>query len=309
MILVRLMGGLGNQMFQYAAGKAAALRTGDTLVLDHSLVGPPKDGNRVDPIRTFDLDVFGLQDRLASPFEVALFNGHPDSLGLKVIHRVAHLTRRFPLLMQKDNVFTENLLNRRRGNVCLVGRWQSESYFTDHANAIRDEFAFRHLDPLPYARRVVEQCIGEECVAIQTRRADYVTHPVYSRSLGALTAQYYLEAIDAVRSRLSQPHLKIYVGGDDMDWCAATFGKLSNVVLLDQEKSKRGYCSHMWMLSHFRHHVISNSTFAWWAAWLGEKPDSVIVTPAQWTRDDTKPCERLIPARWISIENEFEPLP
>lgn len=310
MIVVRLMGGLGNQMFQYATAKAMALRTDNELALDASLLGPPALSQRPDPIiRHFDLDVFALPERFATAVEVALFNGHPCSYLLKLAHHVARWTNRFPLFIQSGNKFHEELLRRAPGNVCLVGRWQSEDYFDDHRDTIRKAFSFRSLEIPSNARQIALQISNEESVVIQTRRQDYVTHPVYSRCLGALTDQYYFDAVDLMRSKLRNPKLRIYVGGDDMQWCADTFGRIENTALLSQEQSKQGYCSHLWLLSHFQNHIISNSTYAWWGAWLGERQNSVIVAPAQWSRDVEQTPARLVPSRWISIANEFEQIP
>jgi hypothetical protein len=193
-------------------------------------------------------------------------------------------------------------------DACLIGRWQSESFFMEHSSVIRHAFRFTALKPTEHAQAVAETLTPEDCVFIQTRRRDYVTNPRYARTLGALDQDYFRNAMRYIGEILSQRRLRFFFGGDDINWCRQAFHDVPNAVFLNADLSQKGYWSHLWLLSQFKHGIICNGTYAWWGAWLGEKQGSVIIAPKQWSRTPEEQPEDIIPARWHQLDSSFEPL-
>lgn len=307
MILIRVMGGLGNQMFQYAFGKSLAIDRGVEAVLDAGLLDRQLIEAAGDTVREFDLDVFQLPERLATQQEVLRFNGDPSAtLARRALHFVRRKAGLTHLYVQRAHEWDEDLLRRIPRDACVVGRWQSEKYFARHATEIRRLFDLRNFEPNEATSRLALTLEPDTDVALQVRRGDQVTHPVYRLSAGAYTADYYRAAM---RLHREQGARRFLVFSDSMDWCREQFRNESDVHFVEQPDTKNGYVSDMWLLTRFRHFIISNSTFGWWGAWLGERAGSRIIAPSVWGRDSsTYEPPHLIPSRWTQLHAEFESL-
>jgi len=301
------MGGLGNQMFQYAFAKHISIEKGVELKIDTSLLGEGDVENLV--IRHFDLDVFNIQkiEDIASIKEVEKFNGKSSPT---IIDRIVFKLKSFfsndKLLLQKNNGITEDLINPEGSNLCIVGRWQSELFFIKNADLIKGIFNFNDFKPNSYSLSISKNMKASTSVSIQVRRGDYVTHPIYSKKLGALSIDYYKKSMALMKRKLLNTEIVFYVISDDIEWCKANFESLDeNIVYVEQEKSKNGYLSDLWLLHLCDHAIISNSTFSWWGAWLGESEKSVVIAPGKWAISNDFSPEGIIPDRWFTIDNKF----
>ena len=311
MILVRLMGGLGNQMFQYAYAKHISLFNNVPLKLDVSLLGnDDKLKDRV--VRNFDLDLFSIQEKetFATVKEIEKFNGKESPSFIdRVIFKLKKLYQKENLLLQEGNKQKEHYLNLKTKSLCVVGRWQSESFFSDNVDEIKKLFSFDKFVSNSYSLDVSEKMGSQTTIVIHVRRKDYITHPDYSKTLGGLDQQYYRDAIDFMETKLSMDSSKKYFFiSDDINWCKENFKDLKNVFFVEQEKDKLGFFSDLWLLSKGDHSIISNSTFAWWGAWLGEKENSTVVAPLNWTRYKEYSPDNIVPDRWVTLANNFEKL-
>jgi hypothetical protein len=309
LILVRFTGGLGNQLFQYAFAKSVALKNNVELKFDVSLLGNENNVKDI-VVRHFDLDVFKLPEQWTTKQEIALFNGYANpTLYQKLVFKKNQFFKRHPLVVQKRHEFDLKQIQSIGKEACLVGRWQSEDFFIEHKDSIKKAFDFSHFTPNAYSHEVAAQMKETISVSVQVRRGDYVTHPHYSKTIGALSAKYYFDAIEYVKSKLSNEATPFfYFISDDIHWCKENFGHLQHVVFVEQEKSKVGYLSDLWLLTQSQHAILSNSTFAWWGAWLGENEKSIIVAPQTWLRElPPNSCE-FVPSRWHTLPNSFEPL-
>lgn len=309
MILVRFTGGLGNQMFQYAFAKSIALKNNTQLKFDDSLLGGNENVKDL-VVRHFDLDVFQLSEEWASIDEIAKFNGYANpSLLQKIQYKLARIIQKYPLVIQKGHEYNTSQIASIGQQACVIGRWQSESFFKEHTSAIKKAFDFSNFKPNIYSLEVAEQMKNNISVSVQVRRGDYVTHPKYSRQIGALNKQYYLDAIQLLTSKLPMnTPITFYFISDDINWCKENFNFMQNAFFVAQEKSKNGYISDMWLLTQTQHAIISNSTFSWWGAWIGESKESKIIAPKNWLREQNPTANQFVPTRWITIENQFEPL-
>ena len=305
------MGGLGNQMFQYAFARSVANRLGTSVYVDTSLLSrvarPASKG--VSAARALDLIPIGVQPRMISSVAAQLLCDAPaNSIFIKVLRKVLRSTRLSRLVLQEGHSYDESLVRSIRNQSVLVGRWQSESFFSEHADAVRDEYSFRFFTPTADAISISKSFDPDCSIAIQTRRTDYVTEPRYAEAIGALSRDYVFDALALARRRLGTSKLNVFVGGDDVEWCRRVFGSEPGVTILSSEHTQRGFVSHLWLLTHFKHHVICNGTFSWWGAWLGEKPGSCIVAPETWGRTSEATPERILPDRWLTVPNDFEPI-
>lgn len=277
MVIVRLMGGLGNQMFQYAAARATSLRTGATLKVDLSWFD--EEGSTVTPRREYELQVFGL------PLTVASKRDIERTLRRRV------LRRRPRILTDPTLRFDPRVLDA--DDVRLIGYWQSEKYFADRADAIRSDFALPVGD-VALANRID----SVESVSVHVRRGDYASDPKISAELGVLPIGYYEAAIDRLQQALSRP--EFFVFSNDPKWCARNLRIDAPHTFVASALARKSHAD-LQLMSSCRHHVVSNSSFAWWGAWLREGPDTIVVAPKRWFLTPDFDTRDLVPERWLRI--------
>jgi hypothetical protein len=277
---VRLQGGLGNQMFQYAAARRLARHHKTMLRLDTSWYSTGDRQLR----RPFLLDELTLHrdvriDRLGSPR--TYLNRLRSKLQRRLASRLVHTER--------SQAFDRAVIDLPNG-AHLVGFFQSEEYFEDVADLIRFEFEPR--DPTLRAR--VRQGLqayrrpAQPLVAVHVRRGDYLD--VYSDQSLAIP----LERINAAMERFYGAAFVVF--SDDLAWCSTALAG-PHVHLSPFHTAIEDLCA----MTECDHNIIANSTFSWWGAWLNPRPARVVVAPLQWNgpRNSTPEPEDLVPRNWL----------
>jgi hypothetical protein len=303
MIIARLMGGLGNQMFQYANAIAYQKRVGASkLLFDISMLSGSTYFDGVEMQRNMQLDqVFDVVIDLATARDLARFVGrnHACLLGRMMDRALIKLWRNRFIAERRDRYDERVLLARDR--TCLYGAWQSERYFEDAVQDVRSLLRFRGgLSSSSY--ELGEEIANANSVCIHVRRQDYVDSPRYSRTIGALNIQYYRRLVDLIEKRIESP--RYFVFSDDLAWCRKHFDN-GRFRLVEDEHMGTNCHKCMQLMTKCKHFVMSNSTFCWWAVWLGEKPESVVFAPAPWVRNGTR-NPLILPKRWQTCEASFE---
>lgn len=298
MITVKLKGGLGNQMFQYALGRALQERRQEELRLDLTslLDRRPRRGGVV---RDYGLRIFECKPRLTLLSRLALRCPIPWMiLGASWLSSHAKdLLHLQSYVRERRRAFDSGLL-AFEGDVYLDGYWQCERYFRDAEQIIRREFTFR-LNASPEALATARQIGAVESVCIHVRRGDYVSVASSRESLGFVGHEYYRKALDVMRERVSNPHL--FVASDDIEWCKANLRCEHPTTYLTHRDESHAVGEDLWLMSLCKHFVISNSTFAWWAAWLSTNPSKCIVAPKRWFRDTASCATDLVPESWQRV--------
>jgi glycosyl transferase family 11 len=281
MVVVTLIGGLGNQMFQYAAGRALALRRHTGLVLDLDwLERPPA---HLTP-RRYELDCFRIESEL------------------RMIHSRAALGRLRGLLRLSPRVWREEMFRfdprtlELPGRVRLVGFWISERYFSDYASQIRQDFRFRApLDDTNH--ELADRISATTSVSVHVRRGDYATHDATRAIHGVLPLDYYRAATARIGAAVHKP--QFFVFSDDPDWCRANLELAGRTTYVDHNTG-RG-CEDLRLMSLCRHQVIANSSFSWWGAWLNPRKDKIVIAPRRWLADPSVATKDVVPDEWIRI--------
>jgi hypothetical protein len=304
MILVRLMGGLGNQMFQYAAARAVSIRNKTSLKIDLTLLDiNKKREHSVYTHRDLDLEIFNVHLEKASPKEIEYFNGKfYRSLWGKIYNRIMLTARKKKLVLQRSRNFDPSIL--KLGNdKCMVGSWQSEKYFKDQESSIRKDFTFR-VPLLEVSADLVRDMRTSNAVCVNVRRGDYVTSPIYSKTIGALSAIYHNNGIAFFERTL--PGARFFVFSDDIEWCRENLHFTLPVTFVGHEHAGKKFGNYLQLMCECKHFLIANSTFSWWSAYLGEKKGSIILAPVQWTRSSEENPADIIPEHWKKMETIFE---
>jgi hypothetical protein len=288
MVITRLDGGLGNQLFQYAAARRLAQARSAILKLDISAL--------LDSNRPYALKHFNLVQAIATPADVGRFLGtSPPALRRRVIDRFLPYARRRGL-RERHCHFDPAILDAG-GDVYLNGFWQSERYFADIADLLRRELTLQAPSDAENAA-LAERIGAVTAVSVHVRRGDYVAAPAATAVHGALPLTYYRAA--AARVNATIPAARFFVFSDDAEWVQPHLRLGSPTTFVSHNGPESGH-EDLRLMSLCRHHIIANSSFGWWGAWLGEHAGQLVITPHRWFVDVTKDTRDLIPARWLQI--------
>ena len=291
MIIVRIMGGLGNQLFQYAIGLALAHKKNTTLKLDLRTI-------ERQPQRKFQLPFFNIPYERASLEEIAEVSAStPGSLMQRIFilaqGRLPYYMHR--VITQKSRAFDPHIFQSPR-NCYLDGYWQCEKYFIDERLTLLKQLTLK--DPVgAKAEKICQKMVETNSVSLHIRRGDYVSNKLYSEVMGALSLEYYLKAVKKIEEKVADPNF--FVFSDDLDWAKQnlkipfpmTF--VEHVTPLDNVE--------IMMMSVCKHHIIANSSFSWWGAWLGQFSQKVIIAPSLWFKGSQSDSRDICPVNWIRL--------
>ena len=179
----------------------------------------------------------------------------------------------------------------------MDGYWQSELYFADAAEALRRELSPR--EPLDDVNAEMAQSIRQcTAVSLHVRRGDYVTNAHTNAYHGVCSLDYYRRAIDHIRGQISDAHL--FVFSDDADWTRENLKTDLPTTYVSANPPDRGFRD-IQLMSLCRHHIISNSSFSWWGAWLNPNPGKIVVAPSQWFAAGGNDTSDLVPGSWVRL--------
>lgn len=292
MIVSQVIGGLGNQIFQYAAGRATALKRSVPLRLDVS--GFASYGL----YQGFELSkVFNLVTDIATQEDIKSILGcRADKTLRRVLtHPVAARLRGRHYIVEPYFHYWPEIANVPR-DCYLVGYWQSEKYFQDIAPVIRADFTFKH--PLKNLNAEIARKIGQvSAVSLHVRRGDYAGNPKTTATHGLCSLEYYQQAIQYVLDRVGQPYFFIF--SDDIAWAKENLKVDIPCHYVNHNRGAASYID-MQLMSLCQHHIIANSSFSWWGAWLNPSPDKIVFAPRKWFANDND-VNDLIPQGWVTL--------
>jgi hypothetical protein len=295
-VATQLLGGLGNQLFQYAAGRALAQRLGARLVLDCT--------QRHAEYRPIVLDRFAIDAevvrnatgkarhryfRIAGPLGRRLTDVFHD-----------HFPRRYRIDGHAFRVFGERRLftydptfETLSGSTYLIGYWQSYRYFEDAAEHIRREIRPKH-PPSAENRMWLSQIEACNSICLHVRRGDYLGGMADSPTVCG--PSYYRNAMEHVRHLLAAP--KLFVFSDDIPWCRSAFAS-EDAAFVDCNGPDDAI-DDLRLMAACRHHIIANSSLSWWGAWLAQHPEQIVIAPQPWL-PGAESDRDLLPPRWIKL--------
>ena len=295
MVIVRLKGGIGNQLFQYAAGYSLARRLNTNLYLDTSYY--PKQSLRGYKLNCLKIDYFTESNDLKVGFWSALVKNKYAGKILRLlnIRYIKSLFQENVLLETRSKVVPE-FFKIHKGNIFLEGYFQSERYFVEYSDDLRKMFTTKYLEN-ENVKMIKAEIERPNTVAIHVRRGDYlkVQHDRNPRSY-LLSEVYYHNAIAYINSKIQNP--VFFWFSDDIKWVKNTFGEKDNYkyVSIDSEHPD---VDELMLMSTANHIIAANSTFSWWASWLNNKSNSLHICPAKRYGN-----EEMIPFNWIKIDVE-----
>jgi len=268
MIIVKLQGGLGNQMFEYAFARGVAARLDTQCKFDVS--GFKHIPGVTD--RVLGLTAFSLPIEFASKEEI-------DAAKKNII--------------KDDHLFNKKVFSS--DNSYFDGYWQDERYFAHIKDDMRSFFTFRKLSE--EASRILSDIQSGQGISLQIRRGDYVTNDKVARTIGACDISYYEKAIKKLRG--VAPQSKVFVFSDDIEWAKDNIKSDMSLVFVSASIEAH---EAILLMAACRHHIISNSSFGWWGAWLDPREDKTVIAPKQWFRDKAlEKKQSIVPSSWQRV--------
>lgn len=294
MIILRLRGGLGNQLFQFAAGSALAQRHGVELKLDLYYY-------KKHPFRTFDLPNFNIDFKEAAREEVHRFTGaNPIRRFLNKYENYFHCPK---VCAQPHYHFYEDFFELP-SDIYLTGYWQSEKYFLNIQDQVRSWYSVKGpLDQKTIA--LIADMKASNSVSLHVRRGDYSGNSIF----GFVPLDYYRIAIDQIQRELGDA--KFFVFSDDVGWCKQNLS-VPSAIFVEHNVGKNSFRD-MVLMSNCKHNIIANSTFSWWGAWLNSNSAKKVFAPKVWFQKayNENPAgvyparyyntKDLIPAEWMRL--------
>lgn len=259
-----MLGRLGNNLFEYAFGRVLAERHSVPLLLDGSWFNG-EGWSQVSCIRRLP-----LKAKFTRPFSVGSralrkFTGkhHWEFLGK-------------PMVMENpgDHSFDPSLFEAP-ADCILFGYFQSPRYFAGMEETLRNEINLEKVFPEPPSAELAAELVAPGSVAVHVRRGDFTALPVFAVCDDA----YYQEAMNRLRGRLGSP--RFYIFSDDPAWCREHF-TASDQTVVNLPESAEDPLVDLHLMSLASHHIIANSTYSWWAAWIGKKPSQMVLCPSRW---------------------------
>lgn len=295
MIVVRLMGGMGNQMFQYAAGRALAHRLGVELRYDTSYMGHADEGT----VRHFELHHFRCIGRPLSWRESLRFGSQYDaSVPQRWLARAVRAL--WPhKFYQEPTIDYDSSFRKLRDELVVVGRFQSHLYSGHILGLLREDFRLSRPTS-SHCRQLRQEARRGLSVGVHVRRTDYVNDSTYRDVIQALPLDYYQRALARVRESLGAS-VQLYVVSDDIAWCRDQPVFSGAHAFVDLAAAEHPHVEEFEVLRNCRHFVISNSTFAWWAAHLSDSTSKLVIAPRQWSHNNQFDSADRTPATWVRL--------
>jgi len=281
MIIVKLRGGLGNQMFQYAIGRNLALKNNAKLKFDVTEL-------EQDKLRDYELNIFNISGSVASSYRLIFIRKFNKNIISKI------LGQNYFYIKQKDWYFNATILERK-GNIYLDGYWQSENYFKDIRQIITKDFTIR-CEPDERNKSMLKKIENSNSVCIHVRREDYIRNKKTKEVHGICSSEYYYNAVKIIEKKVR--NLKFFVFSDDSQWTRENLKLKHPTIYVDINNSEKNY-EDLRLMSNCKHFIIANSSFGWWGAWLSNNPDKIICIPGKWFNSIDE--GDIVPKSWIRV--------
>lgn len=294
MIIVKLSGGLGNQLFQYSFGRYLSLKHNTELKLDLKLNSKASDFTT----RSLGLSKYNCDFTLVESNEIKRHKffetGNLSRIERKINQVFPFFNKRY-VVEKPFDILNKNLLI----NDCYYdGYWQSEYYFKSIRNIIINDLQF-NFNLNESNKLLVVGISNSMSVSLHIRRSDYLSVSSNAKIFSICTLKYYQDAMNYFNLKFEKPIF--YIFSDDIAWVEENFVG-ENFVIVDVNQDDPHL--DMYLMSQCKHNIIANSSFSWWGAWLNSNKSKMVVAPKKWYADNdvnNKAVYSLIPKNWLLI--------
>lgn len=285
-----MAGGLGNQMFQYALARVLENK-GRKVLLDCSEY---KLQSQTDTVRTYELDRFSIKIAKASQKEIARYYNCRQRC-LYYLGRIIKkdLSR---IIIEKEHRYLPQIAEC--DNKYLIGYWQSERYFKTIRKELMGDFSLQNCKLSQKNKKVCEELFEvKNSVAVHIRGGDYIMDGNIAIYGDICTKEYYQKAFAYIEKMIGQA--QYYIFTNDVTWTQQVLPvNNKNIQIIDWNTEEDGWID-MYLMSLCKHNIIANSSFSWWAAWLNQNTEKVVIAPSKWQNGSD--IEDIVPEEWVRV--------
>ena len=282
MIVVRVVGGMGNQLFQYATGRNLAHENKARLYLDIRNLGENTPTSLA--TRQFGLNAFRASLNFASDRLINRFHQQKPTWLFKSEYKT-----------EKEKYYSYNpQVLKLKGNIYLNGYWQSEKYFAAIRPLLLKEISLRKRPSNTYTKYAA-MIKDLNSTSIHIRRGDFVSNKSTKKFHGVCQKEYYFRALDII-SQNARLHARSFIFSDDIEWCKKVFVG-SDFVFVNGTSDAEDII----LMSQCKNNIIANSSFSWWGAWLNNNVEKVVICPKNWVKSRSINTKDIYPKDWIKI--------
>ena len=285
MKIVQIIGGLGNQMFQYAFYKALQSHYKD-VEIDTSLFSCYKLHNGFELAK-----IFGVQFKEASLLKRMQLSFHGGDILSRILKKV--IQQRNTECIEEYLKYDKRVLDNS-SNLYYIGYWQSYKYFSSIESELRKIFTFPNSIIDNYNKNLSDVILSSNSVRLHIRRGDYVGNSIYEN---IATLDYYQRALDYMDKNVL--NMKLFLFSNDVEWCLNNLN-LKNCTVVSHNTGTNSFWD-MYLMSSCKHNIIANSSFSWWGAWLNTNPGKIVISPKRWINDNRVNIDDIIPETWICL--------
>jgi len=289
MIISKISGGLGNQMFQYAIGRSLSIYNKVDFKMDISFYNTDKK-------RKYTLDKFNIVEKFATEKEIKHFKRYEEKSGRRnLLHNIFFANRK-KYYKEKMQGFSKEVFDLKPP-IYIDGVFINEKYLKDVEHIIRRDLTLKN--PLSaYYSELVKRINNTNAVALMIRRGDFVTEKKTNSFHGLCSLDYYYEAIKQVCKFEKNP--TFFISSDDIEWAKENL-KIDHPVYFIDAPIPIDY-ENLIVMSKCRHFIIANSTYSWWIAWLSDNEDKKVYSPSRWINKPGADAKSdFLPESWITI--------
>ncbi len=291
MIITRLKGGMGNQMFQYAMALNVAKRLNTELYIDLCSLLDRSKGDFV--YRNYDLSIFNVNDQfIINPKILKSLSRFQSSSITKFFRNRINKNRNY--VKENDFHFQSDYVLQAVDNTIFDGWFQSQKYFEDIENLIRKEFTFKQ-GILPASLDLFHQIQSTNAICLNVRRTDFLKVD----TLNTTNKTYFINGAHHLAERIEKP--VFYIFSDDVKWCREHLKLDYPSYVVGHEHKGEKFGNYMQLMIACQHFIIPNSSFAWWAVWLNQNKTKQVVAPKKWFNDPSINTNDLVPSDWMRL--------
>ena len=287
-VFVRLEGRLGNQLFQYAAARAVAIKNNSELLLD------TRETTEVGGKYQYYLKHFNINARIAKPCELPPHRSKMIRYKLWRMYgkKIKHLREYGHNILHNENIFSAS------SNCYLEGYFQTEKYFSSIKHIILQELTYAS-NPLKHNANMLKQIVSENAISLHFRRGDYL-EPFWSSYFAKCGSNYYNAAITHITKHVNNPIF--YIFSDDPQWVKDNIHL--DFPMIISENNQNGLAHEdLRLMSACKHNIIANSTYSWWGAYINSNPNKIVIAPQSWYPPNGVDNPDIVPHSWHRIAN------
>jgi len=281
MIIIKLQGGIGNQLFQYSFGKFLMLKKGKNIKFDFFIEG--KDTQREYKLGNFNTKVEFSTDKEIkdTKYRYGFFSKLSRIIKRKIF-------KNYNIGYSKKSLKIENGY--------FEGFWQSYRYLEPIQDILLKEITTKENIDEKYAD-LFSQINSSNSVSLHIRRGDYISNPKTKKMHNVFGMEYYVMSIDMIREKILNP--TFFVFSDDIEWAKNNL-KINSPVVFVSSPEIKDY-EELIIMSKCKNNIIANSSFSWWSAWLNQNKDKLVIAPKKWFNNLSINIDDLIPENWLKI--------